>query len=323
MRDHELSKLGIGGSDIAAIFGQDEYRDAFSVWAEKKGQLARPEPDPMMIVGKCLERGIAELYTHVTGRHIDWIDRTFVHHKYEWMRYTPDALVIGEKRGLDCKVIHWSQRRKWGADASDIPARVVMQAYWYMAALDFDLWDIAAFLGDLPRIYTIERNPEAERAMLDGAYQFYRRFIQGNETPPIQGPAAKAWLNRTFPIPRANLREADVEEIALMQEYAAIRAELHRVAQEKGRVENELKLCVGDHEGIYWEGGKFTWKLRRESKGVDWHSLAEALLCKQFQTEEEREALRKEYVRVTRPASRAIRFEWDGLELSEANYGIE
>jgi predicted phage-related endonuclease len=62
----QVRQLGIGGSDVGAIFGCDERRDAFGVWAEKRGGMPRmkPEDTPLfMVIGKMLEQGVMNLYS--------------------------------------------------------------------------------------------------------------------------------------------------------------------------------------------------------------------------------------------------------------------
>lgn len=158
----------------------------------EKGGLVTPQPgdrDIRMVVGKALEPGVLSLYTYVTGRQVTYCDVTSVHPVRPWMAYTPDAICNDERRGVDAKVVFWDQRRKWGEKADEIPERVQLQAYWYMAALNYDVWDVCALVGEgEPRVYTIERDPEAEKAMLDRTFEWYSRYLLGDEIPPLIAP---------------------------------------------------------------------------------------------------------------------------------------
>lgn len=321
MLDHTLRKLGIGGSEVGAILGVDEYRDAFSVWADKKGGLERSEPSPRMIVGKALEEGVLKLYTHVTHRKITYCDVTSRHPERPWQVYTPDALVVGERRGVDAKVVFWDQRRKWGHSASDIPDSVQLQALWYLSAMDYDAWDICAMVGeDMPRVYTITRDRERERVILSKCEEFYRRYLEGDETPPYgSSEVAGRWLQHRHPSQTLPLRTATQDEILALEEYAGVRAELKELDRQKKKYEIELKAAIGDAEGLEWERGRLTWRLPKKEQEpvteIDWESLAVGLLQYHVKDEQARADLKATYTYQKTPKAKVRRFllQYDGL----------
>lgn len=315
-----LRNCGIAGSDAGAVLGVDESRDGFAVWAEKKGALPPQPPTVRMIVGKALETGILNLYTYVTGREVEYCDQTRQHPERPWQVGTPDAFCKHERRGVDAKLVFFDQRWKWGTTADDIPARVQCQAWWYMALCDIDVWDIAALVGDgLPRIYTIERDREAERVMLARAEEWWHRFIEGDERPPIgTGPAAHAWLARTFPQhKRPDLRAATGEEILALEEYAQVRLEQKAIKEERECLENRLKAAVGEREGLEWSGGKFTWRKTKDKEVTDWQSMARGLLNTYVEVGPVRNDLLTFYTR-SKPGTRRIWFNSDLFTEEEA-----
>jgi predicted phage-related endonuclease len=315
MLSHELRKAGIGGSDVAAILGLDEYRDPFSVWAEKRGQYERPPATARMKLGKLFERGIIEYYSELTGRETRFVDETYRSESREWMVYTPDALCIHERRGVDAKLVAWDQRRQWGPTPDDIPARVQLQVRYYMAAMDYPLWDIAALLDMAePLIYTFERDPEIEEAMLELCERFYRDYILGDKQPPIgASDDSTEYLRQRFPRQRTNLREAEPNEVELLELYAQIRHDDRAITDERVRVENEIKLAIGEAEGLVWEHGRFTWRNTKDTAKTDWEALGRSLM--RTHSEMERNALIHEYTE-TRPGPRRIWFAFDDQEQS-------
>jgi predicted phage-related endonuclease len=282
MIDPSIRKLGIGGSDVAAIFGADEFKDAFSVWAMKKGGLvADPRPNIRMLVGKCLEEGVLKIYEHVTGRKIEYLDTTLQHLDRPWQVYSVDALCVNERRGVDAKVVAWDQRRQWGESADEIPMRVQLQCWWYMSALNYDVWDVCALMGEgVPRIYTIERDLEAERAMLARVEEWYVRYIVGDERPPLGGNAdAARWLKQMYPVhKRPDLRWASDDEVRALQEYVKVRVEQKELARRRAALEIFLKSSIAEREGLEWDEGRFTWRRTKDGTWVDWESMALALL---------------------------------------------
>jgi predicted phage-related endonuclease len=315
MIDPNIRKLGIGGSDVAAIFGEDEFKDAFSVWATKKGGLARPDkPNIRMVVGKFLEEGVLKLYEYITHRDIEYCDETSQHPERPWMVYTPDALCPAERIGVDAKVVAWDQRRQWGETSEEIPMRVQLQAWWYMAALDYDRWDICALMGEgEPRIYQIERDREAEAAMLARVEEWYVRYILGDERPPMGGNEdAARWLKQMYPRHTLDLRHASAEEITMLTEWVSVCVEQRDLKRRRGLLETYLKSAIEDHEGLLWPEGKFTWRKTKDGVRVDWESMALALLQQHVSDDAERERIERFYT-LPKPGVRRIYCDHDAL----------
>lgn len=307
MPDESKRTLAIGGSEIAAIFGLHDYLDEFSLWARKKGELLPVQETHRINLGQFLQRGIAEYYSHVTGLKTEWRDKTERHPHYPFMAYSPDALVIGERRGLDTKYVSFDQSPRWGKTIEQIPPQAVMQAWWYLAALDYLQWDIAALVVGLDemRIYTVERDFEVEGVMLRKAREWWERYLVGEERPPITGSETSArWLQKTWPRHRrGDIRTATFEQAAMLDEYAGVRQELDCFNERRQLLEAQIKEQIGEHEGLKWPGGRFTWKLTKDSERVEWEGLAKLLL----QGQVEHEKLVKEFTYM-KPGVRRIHF---------------
>lgn len=315
MLDLQTRKDRIGGSEVAAIFGDDDFgRDGFSVWYDKKGDKGTGPPEPpsiRMVMGQKLERGILDLYSHITGKKIEYHNRTIAHPRRRYMAATPDALCLMERRGVDAKLVFWDQRKHWGPTANEIPHRVVMQAWWYMAAFDYDYWDICALIGTgEPAVYTIERDLEVERAMLARVEEWHARYILGNEIPPLgRTPEAAQWLARLYPDDnRPNMREADEAEIAVLTEYVNVRVAEKELEGRRAELETQLKAAIRDHEGLEWPEGKFTWRKTKDGHKTDWESMSLGLLHEFIKDEPAREERINFYTRPI-PGYRKIRLD--------------
>jgi len=287
-----LRRDRITSTDVAPIFGVDPYRDGFDVWTGKHGHAPPIIPTKRMLLGKDLEQGIVKAYSRVTGRETQWCDETRVHPTETWMAGTPDAFA-GEGRGVDAKLIFWDQRRNWGADARDIPEHITLQAWWLMAVCECDVWDVAALVGeDEPRVYEIERDREAERVVVAKCHEWHRRYVIGDEIPPITGSdAAAVWLQQAFPLhKRPDMRPATEEEIKFLEEYAYVRLEFKDRKRRREEMENVIKLAIGDQEGLEWPGGKFTWRKAKDAQITNWEAVARGLLHK-YVPEAEHQAL--------------------------------
>src|SRR5882672_617530 len=322
MIDHQLRNACITSTDVGPIFGVDAYRGAFDVWAVKHGHAPRWNPTPRMLLGKDLEQGILQAYSRITGRPVEWFDKTMRHPERPWMAASPDALVTSDplERGVDAKLVFWDQRRKWGANSNDIPAGIQMQMWWFMAVLECDVWDVAAWVGeDEPRIYEIERDREAERVVIAKCEEWHRRYVVGDEVPPISGSeTSSAWLQQAFPHDhRPDMRDATDAEIAYLEEYALARIDQQEATERRGEMENQIKLAIGDREGLQWPGGKFTWRRTKDQEKINWKALGTYLLNTRIREEQEREAMRVEYTN-TKAGVRRIHFVCDTHDISDA-----
>lgn len=306
MRD--TTDPGVGGSDVGALLGLDERRDAFSVYAEITGEYESLPPTPRMKAGKYFEEPLIEkLYPDVTGRQARFFDRTLRSPRYEFMRVTPDGFCIDEERGVEAKLVSWDQTHIWDNAPEGVPSKYQLQIHYYMAALDYPRWDLISLRGmEEPAVYTFERDLEIEEAMLDVVGRFWTDYVKAGRRPPIGVSDASAdWLRKRFPRHKTPLREANERETDLLDMYALIRSEERQVAKEKERVENELKLAVGDAEGLKWERGKFTYRNTKDSLVTDWESLASSFM--RTYTPEEREAVVGEFT-TSKPGTRRIHF---------------
>jgi predicted phage-related endonuclease len=279
--DEAKRELRIGGSEIAAVFDRHAFLDQFGLWARKKGGAPREEGNARMRMGKHLEQGITSYAAEIMHWDYEWCDRTFKSEKYPFMVSTPDALMPKIGWGIDAKLVGWDQAHRWPKKGPP-PDHVVMQAWWYIVHFDYaGFYVVVLVMGeDEPRIYPVPRDPDAERAMLRGAERWWKRYLIGDERPPITASdQADSWLKHKYPrnqrllIDRANDDEAD-----LLDEYAEVRRNHDCVDQRRRDLEAQIKDAIGTRAGLEWPGGKFTWKRTKDSIQTDWEGLASVLL---------------------------------------------
>jgi hypothetical protein len=165
MRDPEIWKRTIGGSEIGAVLGCDERCDPFTLVARKRGELPRPEVTERMLLGNDLEQGVLCAYARREGCQPQPNKKTFQHDTLPFMVFTPDALVPRKKAGRRSEVRPVRPvpplRRNFRRYPEGLPA----QCYWYMAGTGYPKWVLAALVGDDLRTYEFERDLELEEAM--------------------------------------------------------------------------------------------------------------------------------------------------------------
>jgi predicted phage-related endonuclease len=315
MIDEQLRALSVGGSEVAALVGLDPNRDAFAIYAEKLGLVEREPPTPRMRMGKRLERIIAEVYAEETGQVVVWCDQTIRHAERTWQAYTVDAFVLGSDNPhageiiqsvmrypirsvepskqtweikpfnaiglMDAKNVSWDQYPLWGEAGTDqVPDRIACQIIWYLDATGLPWGDVAALFGgnDL-RIYRINYDSNIADVLRGAAEEFVKNHLEPQIPPPIgHSDTAARYIKQRWPRNVAQLREATPDEVALLFRYKNERAVYNEAKSRKDSLENEIKLIIGEAEGLRDPVlGKITWKRTRDTVGTNWREVAAQL----------------------------------------------
>lgn len=253
----ETRKLGIGGSDAAAVCGLGEFKSAFECYLDKVGihpdGLTIPDNEPMKW-GRLLEEPVAAETARRTGCiHIkpSWL---FQHRSIDWMLANPDGIVIDPNRdglgiyeGKTCS--HW-MGDKWGEDESDSPATYALfQAVHYMSVLDLQWADISVLIaGQDFRHYRIERDDELVIMLETYEADFWDRVLRKDPPDPDGTAGDKDLLQRMFAAVHDKTVLVGSEAIELAQQYDQFRKIEKEAEKEKERVGNALRLMMGDAE---------------------------------------------------------------------------
>jgi len=319
--DLELRRRSLAASEFGSVFGVDPRRDARALWAQKKGELPQGEPQPWMRAGKRWEPHILQVWAEESGSDLELWDKTVQHPKHPWLVASCDALVRINRLIAEAKLVQWHQRHHWGASPSEVPEQYILQVAIQMAVMDFDKAMIVAWAGESDLwVYDYPRDPEMEGALVERGYEFWQRYIQGDERPPITGSEeSAAWLRCTFPKNFGNVRKATATEIALLEDYTDVRikekTEVAEVLDRRALLENQLKETIGRDDGLAWFGGRFTWKKIKDHEETDWQALARTLLLSR--PDEERGELVKRFTS-TVAGYRRIHFTADRLREAAA-----
>lgn len=312
------SGLHVGASEVAAVMGVDPRRTTFQYWLEKLGLVERMPETYRMRRGKFLEKLLIEgEYPALTGYKSLYWDRSETDPERPYMRVTADGFRVDRNRGIEAKVVSWDQAHLWNQGP---PMHVVLQCDYSMDFYGFDSWDIiAAIADDEPEVWTVNRDDELIKVVRATVGEFWARNLINQEQPPIDGTAAAAiYLQRKFSRYRQrDIRPATEKEVALLEEYAGVRATFFDAKKKRTKLEAQLKEAVGEAEGIAWQNGKFTWCRTRDGRWMDWESMAIALRTNFIKDEVERVTLTESYWR-PKPGMRKIAFKHSGAAVDES-----
>ena len=114
-----------------------------------------------------------------------------------------------------------------------------------------------------------------------------------------------------YPRNVGQIRVATADEGALLKELKAVGEEWDAVNSRYMALENQVKACIGEADGLIHGGWKVTWKRDRDSVGTDWEAVARGL-C---ETDEDQAALARlrssaSCQKITRTGARKMHASW-------------
>lgn len=192
-------RLGIGGSDVGAIFGTSRWKNNVELYYEKLGiRKAIPEVENwfQLSLGLAAEDTIAKLFELKTGFKIIMDSRIFRHPKYPFMLANIDRLAQmpdGTVVGVELKTTSSYAMDAW--DNDQIPESYLWQVRHYMAVLNIDVWYIICIYGNTENdvvLRKVERNLAVETVMISKECEFWRDHVMKRTEPSITGSAELA-----------------------------------------------------------------------------------------------------------------------------------
>jgi len=254
---HANRALGIGGSDIAAVCGEDAYRTPLDVYLDKIGEGVPFEGNKFTEAGTILEPVVAQWFTQKTGIELVSAPQGLIgskpHYRVNIDRLTADREVVEIKTTqlrLEEPLDKWRIQATWGAGIYGA------QAYW---------------------IVWLERGVDLK----------YKRFEFDLELFEILCEEAdRFWAcveNRTPPEPKisseftAKYGETIEASQTLQDKFLRLRALKEKAAEDKEEIEQlteEIKLAMGSAEALTINGAVVaTWKQGKPRELVDAKAL--------------------------------------------------
>ena len=194
-------KKSLGGSDMGAVLGLNEYSSPYTVWADKTGRLPPKEYNEAMRLGNDLEPYVAERFAKASGFKLRNDNRTWRNDKFPHLHANCDRLIIGQKAGLECKTTSTLNEKKY-RDGKFIDSYYA-QCVTYLAVTEFDRWYLAVLIfGVGLRIYQLTRikddvKPEwcessvyvedGEIEALGKAAEDFWKYVETDTAPPTDG----------------------------------------------------------------------------------------------------------------------------------------
>ena len=272
----ELSKLdiwreerrkGVGGSDAAAVLGLNPWTSPLDVYNDKMGLVNKDLSDNEAVRwGKILEDSVAKEYARRKGVKVRRRNKMFFHPEHSFMLANLDRTIDGQKKILEVKTAGAFMASQWGKEGTDqVPDSYLVQVAHYMAVMDCDVADLAVLIGGRDfRTYTIHRDAELERLLIEKEGMFWRDHIE-KEIPPE--PIMHHDLDTLYGNDNGLSLDAPLDIIEVCERLGEIKRQLSLLEQAKDADEFLIKKAMGEN-AILLDGDKFlaTWKKTKPSQ---------------------------------------------------------
>lgn len=259
-------RLGIGGSDVAAICGLSRYKSPMAVYLDKLGEIPPLDDNPKMKAGRILEPVVADWFAEETGMKVIRQNAIFQHKDHPHMLANIDRWIPGQNAGLECKNTAEYCRGDW--EGTTAPTEYILQANHYMAVTNAERWYIAVLIGGWDFQWrVIERDEELIQNLITIEHSFWHDNVLA-KTPPAFSHQDTAYLKETYKESIAesatDLPETAWEPIKTLVEARKI---IKAAEMQEETAKNQIKGMMGANELAYWQGDlKFTWKANK--KGI-------------------------------------------------------
>lgn len=197
----------IGGSDVAAICGQNPWESSFAAWLRLTSKTPRFNGNTMTEWGHRLERSVLEKYAEVNScvlrRGLPYGTPGASTIKDNWKRGTEDAFIVdadgNRLYGVDAKCTSAFLAKEWKDD--QVPAQYLLQCVWYMHVFDLPRWDLAVLIGgNTYKQFVVMRDAALETALVDQVTEWRERFLVRGEQPPVEcDEKTESWIGANLP----------------------------------------------------------------------------------------------------------------------------
>lgn len=258
---------GIGGTDISVILGLNKYKTPLDLWEEIKGIKEPFQGSLATRIGLALEE----------QNIVEFSDRTGLDVKTEygelwdgWYRRSLDGSIAD---GSNSYVYEGKTSLSFGAkkmwpiedEGSDgVPDYYQLQVQWYMArpsapksSRTFDKAFISALItGPEHRIYTVEKDHETCRRILEFAEHWWKIHVLGDFPPDEKETDCGRGIRER--ITTGNLVE--LKENADIAKYKLARTAYDVAKKNLDKEKKNIIKLIGTNDGVYGPWGKMTYK---------------------------------------------------------------
>jgi putative phage-type endonuclease len=239
----------IGGSEVAAILGENPYLSAFELWARKTGEIPTPEVDSEAALwGKILEAPIAEEYARRTGRKlVDPGPFTVRQHRtLPFVGVTLDREILDEQRGpgvFEAKTTNFFAGKSWREGAPIMPQ---IQLHHGLAVTGWTWGSVVCLVaGQTLEHVDLERNEDMVDMIEDRCAWFWD-LVERKEPPPIDASESTERAIKALHPKDSGARIMLPADAAIWARELEAAKQAAKAAEEMKRAaDNKLRAAIG------------------------------------------------------------------------------
>ena len=258
-------KLGLGGSDAGAVCGLNPYRTALEVYLDKTSDSIEETDNEAMRQGREFEEYVARRFMEATGKKARRANFMYYDEKTPFMLADVDRMVVGENAGLECKTASPYMEDKW--KDGKIPPSYLIQCHHYMSVCNADAWYIAVLIyGREFKWHRIERDEKMIADLVRIEKNFWEEHVLKLTLPEPDGSEL------CDSVIAEHYRNAAAHSVSLagfdgkLGQRQELAGEIKRLEAEKRKIEQELKLYMGEAELAENEHYRVSWKAVASSR---------------------------------------------------------
>ncbi len=255
----EYRRLGIGGSDAAAILGVSPFATARDLYYDKLKLVSYEDPECNWVqkkIGHLLEDLVAEIFQVKTGYKIYQIKKMFQHPIYKFMLADVDYFITlpnGETAILEIKTTNYNATGHWWKDGLEtVPVNYEIQGRHYMAVMNLNHVFYCCLYGNNENetiIRHIERDFDYEAELIALESDFWNNHIVLKSPPDYieDGNLILASVKNHY---RSADKNAPAMELSLtgassVMRYLELQAEKSAINAQAKQIDNEMKRLQG------------------------------------------------------------------------------
>lgn len=274
-------RKAITATDAGAILGVSKFATPLDVFLAKTGQAVEVVQTERMEAGNRMQRPIIDWWAERKGIAV-------VHERPWCFRRSEQEPMIGasldayrqeDGAPVDAKNIGWKKAEWGGEDTDKIPLQYAVQLAVQMYVTNtYDAFLPVLFGGNELIGYRMHRDLALERSIIERCLAFHRDHIAAGVAPAVDGSASwDEYLKRRFATNTEVMMCSTPELDATAVAYAVAVENATATEVEAGRLQNVLKLAIGDNAGVEGPKWKATWKRSKDQEGVDFEQTAKDL----------------------------------------------
>lgn len=292
----DLRSLGIGGSDVASIYGESPWTSAYSLWAQKSGRVERGASSGNEATdwGNRLERVVAEKFAHdYEAAVVEWpvmlrlTEQPFMLANLDFLIVEPsDKFPAGEITTwagdkmppnvlsiLEIKTTGIASKgagHKWAQE--HVPRNYELQGMHYSAVTGIEEVVFAALIGGEGLVVRGRLfNDEEKAELVKKEAEFWHKVKNGIEPEPDGSENTLETISKIYPTHQEGLViEGDDFVAATYKEYLKEKSALAELESRVQALRAKLELAIGDGESLQYEGEiLYTFKANKDGEAFD------------------------------------------------------